>query len=77
MTALLMTGFPGFLGSALLPRLLARREGVRAICLVQPQHMDMARRRVRAMRIAASVSAVSPDWVMPMTMSFLRNTGLR
>ena len=47
MTALLMTGFPGFLGSALLPRLLARREGVRAICLVQPQHMDMALRRVR------------------------------
>ena len=47
MTALLMTGFPGFLGSALLPRLLARRVGVRAICLVQPQHMDMALRRVR------------------------------
>ncbi|HYO18861.1 MAG TPA: SDR family oxidoreductase [Dermatophilaceae bacterium] len=46
MTALLMTGFPGFLGSALLPRLLARREGVRAICLVQPQHLAMAQRRV-------------------------------
>ena len=46
MTALLMTGFPGFLGSALLPRLLARREGVRAICLVQPQHMAMAQRRL-------------------------------
>jgi thioester reductase-like protein len=46
MTAMLMTGFPGFLGSALLPRLLARREGVRAICLVQPQHMAMAQRRV-------------------------------
>jgi len=46
-TALLMTGFPGFLGSALLPRLLARREGVRAICLVQPQHMELAQRRVR------------------------------
>ena len=46
MTALLMTGFPGFLGSALLPRLLARREGVRAICLVQPQHMAVAQHRV-------------------------------
>lgn len=45
--ALLMTGFPGFLGSALIPRLLERRQGVRAICLVQPQHMDVARRRVR------------------------------
>ena len=46
-TALLVTGFPGFLGSALLPRLLARREGVRAICLVQPQHMSPAKGRVR------------------------------
>jgi thioester reductase-like protein len=51
-TALLMTGFPGFLGSALLPRLLARRSGVRAICLVQPQHMATARRRVREIEAA-------------------------
>jgi len=48
-TALLMTGFPGFLGSALLPRLLARREGVRAVCLVQPRHMATAQHRLRAM----------------------------
>ncbi|MEP7193971.1 MAG: SDR family oxidoreductase [Actinomycetota bacterium] len=47
-----MTGFPGFLGSALLPRLLARREGVRAICLVQPQHMAMAQHRVREIEAA-------------------------
>jgi thioester reductase-like protein len=46
-TVLLMTGFPGFLGSALLPRLLARREGVRAVCLVQPQHREAAQGRVR------------------------------
>ncbi|MGZ5389220.1 MAG: SDR family oxidoreductase [Aeromicrobium sp.] len=46
MTALLMTGFPGFLGSALLPRLLARREGVNAICLVQARHMAKAQQRV-------------------------------
>jgi len=51
-TALLMTGFPGFLGSALLPRLLARREAVRAICLVQPQHLATARRRVREIETA-------------------------
>ena len=40
MTTLLMTGFPGFLGSALLPRLLGRRPGVDAVCLVQdrPPH---------------------------------------
>jgi thioester reductase-like protein len=44
--ALLMTGFPGFLGSALLPRLLARREGVRAVCLVQHQHLATAQARL-------------------------------
>ncbi|GEP32295.1 3-beta hydroxysteroid dehydrogenase [Nocardioides szechwanensis] len=42
----LMTGFPGFLGSALLPRLLARREHVRAVCLVQPEHRALAETRV-------------------------------
>lgn len=47
MTALLMTGFPGFLGSALLPRLLARRPDTRAVCLVQDRHLGTARDRVR------------------------------
>lgn len=41
-----MTGFPGFLGSALLPRILRRREGARAVCLVQPQHRSLATDRV-------------------------------
>ena len=45
MSTLLMTGFPGFLGSALLPRLLARRPGTRAVCLVQAQHLDLATQR--------------------------------
>ena len=42
MSDLLMTGFPGFLGSALLPRLLERRPDMRAICLVQARHRDLA-----------------------------------
>lgn len=42
-----MTGFPGFLGSALLPRLLARRTHARALLLVQSRHLDTARHRVR------------------------------
>jgi thioester reductase-like protein len=42
MTVLLMTGFPGSSGSALLPRLLARRDGVRAICVVQVHHLQTA-----------------------------------
>lgn len=46
MTALLMSGFPGFLGSALLGRLLARRPGTEAICLVQDKHLDQARDRL-------------------------------
>jgi len=41
-----MTGFPGFLGSALLPRLLDRREGSRALCLVQAQHLQTASHRL-------------------------------
>jgi thioester reductase-like protein len=46
MDQLLMTGFPGFLGSALLPRLLARRPGATAVCLVQAQHHATARERI-------------------------------
>lgn len=41
----LMTGFPGFLGSALLPHILQRTQGV-AVCLVQAKFAGMARRRV-------------------------------
>jgi thioester reductase-like protein len=44
-----MTGFPGFLGSALLPRLLARAPDVRAWCLVQPQHVELAEQRIGEM----------------------------
>lgn len=46
MADVLMTGFPGFLGSALLPRILARRDGARATCLVQAQHRATAERRL-------------------------------
>lgn len=41
----LLTGFPGFLGSALLPKILARRDGASAACLVQGHWMEMAGRR--------------------------------
>lgn len=48
---LLLTGFPGFLASALLPRVL-ERSGGEAICLVQPHFAAMARRRVEELSAA-------------------------
>ncbi|MFC5064293.1 SDR family oxidoreductase [Actinomycetospora atypica] len=43
MTTVLFTGFPGFLGSALLPRTLRRDPEARAVALVQERWMDRAR----------------------------------
>ena len=43
------TGFPGFLGSALLPRVLARRAEDEAVCLVQPAYAAAARAKVEAL----------------------------
>jgi thioester reductase-like protein len=42
----LFTGFPGFLGSALLRRVLARGDGPVA-CLIQPRYRDLAEERAR------------------------------
>lgn len=41
-----MTGFPGVSRICLLPKLLARRDGVVAVCLVQPQHLEAAESRL-------------------------------
>jgi thioester reductase-like protein len=48
---LLLTGFPGFLASALLPRIL-ERSGGDAVCLVQPHFATLARRRVEELSAA-------------------------
>jgi thioester reductase-like protein len=45
MSTVLFTGFPGFLGSELLPRVLARDPAARAACIVQPKFAALARRR--------------------------------
>jgi thioester reductase-like protein len=42
-SAVLFTGFPGFLGLRLLPRLMELAPGARFSCLVQPRFMDAAR----------------------------------
>lgn len=46
MSTVLMTGFPGFLGSALLPRILDRRPGSTALCVVQQHHLATAASRL-------------------------------
>ncbi len=45
MATILFTGFPGFLGSTLLPRILAREEGDEAVCLVQAKFAPLAEAR--------------------------------
>ena len=45
MPSFLLTGYPGFLGSALLPKLLARAPETTAICLVQTKFAALARAR--------------------------------
>ena len=54
MDIIFFTGFPGFLGSALLPRILKRAPGAEGVCLVQPKFADAARRR------AAEIMADDP-----------------
>jgi thioester reductase-like protein len=55
MATILFTGFPGFLGSELLPRVLSREKGAVAACLVQPRFAELARRR------AAELEAADPS----------------
>jgi nucleoside-diphosphate-sugar epimerase len=63
MATLVMTGFPGFLGSALLPKLLARRDGVRALCVVQVHHLQAAANRLDAIEAAHPAIAGRTDLV--------------
>jgi thioester reductase-like protein len=51
------TGFPGFLGMELLPRVLARRPTDAAVCLVQPKFAELARRRVDALAVSRPETA--------------------
>ena len=48
----LVTGFPGFLGSRLLPRILRRSPRARAACLVQPKFEALAKERVADLETA-------------------------
>ncbi len=46
MSSVFFTGFPGFLGSELLPKILARSPQQRAICLIQSKFLAQARSRL-------------------------------
>jgi thioester reductase-like protein len=48
----LLTGFPGFIGMRLLPRILERRPDARVACLVQDKFVDTARRSLEALEAA-------------------------
>ena len=49
--AIFFTGFPGFLGSELLPRVVSRTDDV-ALCLVQPKFRALAEQRAREIESA-------------------------
>jgi nucleoside-diphosphate-sugar epimerase len=61
------TGYPGFLGSALLPRVLARDSEAIAVCLVQPKFATLARERAREM--GDRVRIVEGDITSPIAFS--------
>lgn len=51
MSTIFFTGFPGFLGSELLPRVVSRTDDV-AVCLVQPKFRPLAEERARAIAVS-------------------------
>src|SRR6185295_9726187 len=65
MATVFFTGYPGFLGSELLPRILARREGATALCIVQPKFAALARQR--AAPLGDRVRIVEGDITSPLT----------
>ncbi|MCH9646942.1 MAG: SDR family oxidoreductase [Deltaproteobacteria bacterium] len=46
MATVFLTGFPGFLGSELLPRILERAPGAQAVCLIQSKFRSLAEQRM-------------------------------
>ncbi|NUR78523.1 MAG: SDR family oxidoreductase [Thermoleophilia bacterium] len=61
MRTILFTGFPGFLGSELLPRVLRRERGSRALCVVQRRYMTLARERLTRIEAADPTIAGRTD----------------
>jgi thioester reductase-like protein len=73
-STLFFTGFPGFLGSELLPRLLRRAPADDAVCLIQPKFAPLARARVEALvaarpELADRIRLVEGDITAPLTIA--------
>jgi len=64
MPSIFFTGFPGFLGSEMLRRILGRSDDV-AICLVQPKFRPLAEERARAIGFANRIRFVEGDITQP------------
>lgn len=57
MPSTLVTGFPGFLAAALLPKLLDRTDGETSVaCLIQSRYLKLAQER------AAEITRTRPEW---------------
>jgi nucleoside-diphosphate-sugar epimerase len=65
MAAIFFTGFPGFLGSELLPRVLSRGDD-HALCLVQPKFRALAEQRARELNLGNRIRLVEGDLTQPL-----------
>lgn len=70
MATVLFTGFPGFLGVQLLPRVLTRLPEARALCVVQPKFAALATARVTELvamepTLAGRIELVEGDITLP------------
>jgi thioester reductase-like protein len=69
-STVLFTGFPGFLGTALLPRVLRRDGDIEAVCLVQGRFLPLAQERADELveadaSLAGRIRLVEGDITLP------------
>jgi nucleoside-diphosphate-sugar epimerase len=71
---LFFTGYPGFLGSELLPRLLSRAKDANAVCLVQPKFANLAHERAK--ELGDRVRIIEGDITSPIDVATDDVTGI-